>query len=202
MTGMPSSQSLESGSSQDLERRLAVVGPRDTTKGFLFGTTLEVVRSQGTAAALKRCAEAAGSAHFTPFFSYPISTLLKLTYAAARELRAPYSSFDGAMQQLGFRAAPRFLESTAGKMLMSLVGRDPRRLIDGMPSAYKAAWEHGRCQLTWGGERNGQLHYTSAIPVAYFVGSVQQILSSAQLSGRAVGRQLSLMECTVDFAWA
>lgn len=201
MTGMPLSQSYESGSSQDLERRLAVVGPRDTTKGFLFGTALEVVRQQGTAAALKRCAEAAGNTHFMPFFSYPIATLLKLTYAVARELRSPYSNFDGAMQQLGFRAAPRFLDSTAGKMLLSLVGREPRRLIEGMPSAYKTAWEHGRCQLNWGGTRHGQLHYTSVIPVSYFVGSVQQILTVAGLSGRATGRQLSLMESTVDFSW-
>ena len=85
---------------------------------------------------------------------------------------------------------------------MSLVGRDPRRLIEGMPTAYKTAWEHGRCQLTWGGARHGQLHYTSVIPVAYFVGSVQQILTAAGLPGRATGRQLGLMESVVDFSWA
>ena len=112
MTGMPQSQSYESGSSQDLERRLAVVGPRDTTKGFLFGTALEVVKNQGTAAALRRCAAAAGSAHFMPFFSYPIATLLKLTYAVARELRSPYlKDFDGAVTS-SWASAPRRASSS------------------------------------------------------------------------------------------
>ena len=191
-----------SGASQELEQRLALVGPKDTSRGFLFGTALEVVRSEGTAAALKRCALAAGGEHFTAFFSYPITTLLKLTYAAARELRVLHGSFNGAMEHLGLRAAPRFLDSASGKMLLSLVGKEPRRLLESMPTAYKTAWDHGQCRLTWRGPQRGQLHYTSVIPVSYFVGSVRQVLSAARLEGRVVGQQESLTESTVDFSWA
>jgi uncharacterized protein (TIGR02265 family) len=192
----------ESGVQRELEQRLAVVGPKDTTRGFLFNTALELVKSQADAEALKRCVEASGGGPFTPFFAYPVSTLLKLTYAVSRELGDKHGGFEGAMQQLGFRAAPHFLESTTGRMLLSLVGREPRRFIDSMPTAYKMAWEHGTCSLTWTGLRSGRLSYVNAIPVAYFTGSVLQILSAARLEGvRATGRQVSLTECTVDFSW-
>ncbi|WNG40907.1 DUF2378 family protein [Archangium violaceum] len=190
------------GSQKELEQRLAVVGPKDTTRGFLFVAALELVKTEGSADALKRCMEAAGNTNFTAFFSYPVATMLKLSYAAARELSGKYNGFDGAMQQLGFRAAPRFLESTTGKMLLSLVGKDPKRLIDSMPSAYKAAWDHGTCSLTWNGPKSGRLAYVNAVPVAYFSGSVLQILSAAQLkNAQAIGRQTSLTEFTVDFSW-
>nr|QKW93778.1 hypothetical protein [Vitiosangium cumulatum] len=187
---------------RELEQRLAAVGPKDTTRGFLFSAALEVVRSQADAEALKRCVEAAGNSNFTAFFSYPVPTLLKLLYAASRELSSKHGGFDGAMQQLGFRVAPRFLESTTGKMLLSLVGKEPKRLIDSMPTAYKTAWDHGNCTLTWTGPKGGRLAYTNVIPVQYFAGSVMQILSAAQVKGaQATGKQLSLTESTVDFSW-
>lgn len=187
---------------QQLEQRLAVVGPKDTTRGFLFGSALELVRTEANAEALKRCVDAAGNGNFTAFFSYPVSTFLKLTYAAARELSDKHGGFDGAMQHLGMRVAPRFLESTTGKMLLSLVGKEPRRLIESMPSAYKTAWDHGTCSLTWTGARSGRIDYVNAIPGAYFAGSVMQILNAAQLKGpRASVRQNSLTEFSVDFSW-
>ena len=191
----------ESGAAQELERRLALVGPRDTTRGFLFGTALEAVKRQTSAAALKRCVDVAGSHQFTAFFAYPISTLLKLTYAAARELRGLHGGFDGAMRHLGFHAAPRFLDSAAGRMMLSFVGRDPRRLFEGMPTAYRTAWEHGGCALAWTGLRRGRLQYTNALPAAYFVGSVQQMLMSAGLQGTVTSQQNHLTEFTVDFSW-
>ncbi|MET0404854.1 MAG: DUF2378 family protein [Cystobacter sp.] len=186
---------------QELERRLGTVGYKDTTRGFLFGTALEVVKGQASREAYQRCVEAAGAGSFTAFFSYPVSTLLKLSYAAARTLAPYHGGFENAMQYLGFRAAPRFLESTTGRMLMSLVGKDPTRLIDSMPTAYKTAWDHGGCALKWLGPRAGRLSYTNALPHPYFAGSMQQVLSSAKLRGTVVGRQVSLTECTVEFAW-
>jgi uncharacterized protein (TIGR02265 family) len=197
----PPSQGL--GSKQDLEQRLAALQPKETTRGFLFNATLEEVKAQGSAAALKRCVDASGGGSFTAFFSYPVGTLLKLVYAAAWELGNQYGGFEGALQHLGFRAAPRFLDSTAGKMLMSLVGKDPKRLIDGLPSAYKTAWEHGSCALEWTGPQSGRFTYRdNVIPYPYFVGSVQQVLSVAKLPQAQVrGRQVSLTECEVEFSY-
>ncbi|HEX5749876.1 MAG TPA: DUF2378 family protein [Archangium sp.] len=187
---------------QQLEQRLALVGPKDTTRGFLFGSALELVRTEGNAESLKRCVDAAGSGNFTAFFSYPVSTFLKLTYAAARELSDKHGGFDGAMQHLGMRVAPRFLESTTGKMLLSLVGKEPKRLIESMPSAYKTAWDHGSCTLTWTGPKSGRVDYVNAVPGAYFAGSLMQILNAAQLKGaRATVRQSTLTDFSVEFSW-
>ncbi|HEY0094590.1 MAG TPA: TIGR02265 family protein [Archangium sp.] len=204
MSSTPTAQSSQGSSTvqQELEKRLATVGAKDTTRGFLFGSALDLVRTELGPDALKRCVEAAGSGNFTAFFSYPVTTFLKLTYAAAHELSDKHGGFDAAMQHLGMRVAPRFLESTTGKMLLSLVGKEPRRLIDSMPSAYKTAWDHGNCSLTWTGSKSGRIDYVNAIPGAYFAGSVMQILNAAQLKGsRASVRQTSLTEFSVDFSW-
>ncbi|HYO66695.1 MAG TPA: TIGR02265 family protein, partial [Archangium sp.] len=173
MSSTPTAQTSQGSATtqQQLEQRLAVVGPKDTTRGFLFGSALELMRTEGSAESLKRCVEAAGSGNFTAFFSYPVSTFLKLTYAAAQELSDKHGGFDAAMQHLGFRVAPRFLESTTGRMLLSLVGKEPRRLIESMPSAYKTAWDHGACSLTWTGAKSGRIDYVNAIPAPYFAGS-------------------------------
>jgi hypothetical protein len=40
------------------------------------------------------------------------------------------------------------------------------------------------------------------MPVAYFTGSVQQMLSAANLRGiQVAGRQVGLTACEVDFSW-
>ncbi|WP_375768648.1 DUF2378 family protein [Archangium gephyra] len=204
MSNTPTAQSSQGSSTvqHELEQRLGAVGAKDTTRGFLFGAALDLVRTEVGPDALKRCVEAAGSGNFTAFFSYPVSTFLKLTYAAARELSPKHGGFDGAMQHLGLRVAPRFLESTTGKMLLSLVGKEPKRLIDSMPSAYKTAWDHGTCSLTWSGPKSGRIDYVNAVPGAYFAGSLMQILNAAQLKGsRATVRQKSLTEFSVEFSW-
>jgi uncharacterized protein (TIGR02265 family) len=191
------------GAQSELEQRLVLLTPKDTTRGFLFTAALDVVKSQLGEAAVKRCIEAAGGGSFTAFFSYPVSTLLKLSYAASRELSGKNGGFDGALQLLGYRVAPRFLESTTGKMLLSLVSnKDPKRLIDSLPTAYRTAWDHGSCSLKWLGPKNGRLAYVNAMPVSYFAGSVQQMLAAAQLTGaRVTGRQTGLTSSEVDFSW-
>jgi uncharacterized protein (TIGR02265 family) len=204
MSSTPTAQSSQgfAAMQRELEQRLGAVAAKDTTRGFLFGSAMDLVRTEVGPDALKRCVDAAGSGNFTAFFSYPVSTFLKMTYAAARELSDKHGGFDAAMQHLGFRVAPRFLESTTGKMLLSLVGKEPKRLIDSMPSAYKTAWDHGACSLTWSGPKSGRIDYVNAIPAPYFAGSVLQILNAAQLKGiRATPKQTSLTEFSVDFSW-
>ena len=187
--------------SVDLQRRMGLVGPRDTTRGFLFITALDVVKNHAGKHAHQRCQEAGAIAQYTAFFSYPVSALLRVAYAAAHELGLEHGGFERAMQYLGFRAAPRFLESTTGRMLLSLVGKEPRRLIESLPTAYKTAWDHGGCALKWLGPKSGRLSYTNALPASYFAGSVQQILTSAKLRGQVLSRQVSLTESTVEFSW-
>lgn len=202
MKRTPTGRPLEgAGSQQDLEQRLQKVGARDTTRGFLFSTALELVKNQEGEAAHQRCVEAAGGHSFTAFFSYPLPAFLRLAYTASWELSAHYGGFDEALQNLGFRSTPRFLDSSTGRLLLSLVSKEPQRLFENLPGAYRAAWEHGGCHLKWLGPQHGQLHYQTVVPVPYFTGSVLQICAAAHLRGHAQGHQHSLTECWVDFTW-
>jgi uncharacterized protein (TIGR02265 family) len=190
------------GSKHDLEQRLALLKPTDTTRGFVFGAALDLVKSEVGEEAVKRCLEAAGTAKFTAFFSYPVSTFVKLVYAAARELSVKHGGFEASMHLLGNRVAPSFLESTTGKMLLSLVGKESKRLMDSMPTAYRTAWDHGSCALVWTGPKSGRFTYNNAVPAVYFAGSVQQILNAAQLKGvKVTARQVSTLESQVEFSW-
>ncbi len=69
----------ELGSPAELERRVTLVRPGDTLRGFLFGATLKAVMSQGDEAAVLRCIEAAGGEGFLSFFCYPVPSLLSPT---------------------------------------------------------------------------------------------------------------------------
>jgi uncharacterized protein (TIGR02265 family) len=191
------------GSPRDLEQRLAVIQPTDTARGFLYNSALELVETQVGPAALKSCNEVLGGKTQKAFFTYPMGSLLKLLHCAADALSDKYGGFEPAMQHLGFRATPGFLESAAGKMLMSLVGKEPRRLFEGLPTAYKTAFNHGACELTWLGPQQGRFVYTgNTIPYPYFVGSVHQVFSTAQMTRVSVrGQQLGPAHCVVDFSW-
>ena len=189
------------GASLQLAQRLALVSPQDTTRGFLFSTALELVRTQEGERAWRRCTEAAGSSDFKSFFNYPISSFLRLAYAACDVLGAHYGGFDEAMQNLGFRVMPRFLDSAAGKLMLSLVTRDAQRLVEALPAIYRTSWDHGQCWVTWLGPQHARLDYINAVPVAYFTGSVLQVLATAHLNGQAHGHQKSLSECSVELSW-
>jgi len=186
----------------ELEQRLASLTPRDTTRGFLFNAALDLVKSEAGEDAMKRCLEAAGDSSFTDFFSYPVSTLLKLTYAAAHELSARSGGFDEALQRLGGHVAPHFLASATGRRLLSLMGKEPGQLFDSLPTAYRMWWDHGGCSLTWSGPRSGRLHYDNAMPVSYLIGSVKPLLAAPHLQGTRVnGRQTGPTRSEVDFSW-
>jgi uncharacterized protein (TIGR02265 family) len=186
----------------ELEQRLASLTPKDTTRGFLFNAALDLVRSEAGEDAVKRCLEAAGSSGFTAFFSYPVSTLVQLIHAAAHELSDRYGGFDEALRQLGAQVAPHFLGSATGRMLLSLMGKEPQQRFDSLPTAYRMWWDHGSCSLTWVSPRSGRLHYDNAMPVAYLVGSVMPLLTGPRLQGARVnGRQTGPTTSEVDFSW-
>jgi uncharacterized protein (TIGR02265 family) len=186
----------------ELEQRLASLTPKDTTRGFLFSAALDLVKREAGEDAMKRCLEAADASGFTAFFSYPVSTLLQLVHAAAHELSDRYGGVDEALQRLGAHVAPHFLASATGKMLLSLMGKEPQQRFDSLPTAYRMWWDHGSCSLTWSGPRSGRIHYESAMPVAYLIGSVKPLLAASHLqSTRLTGRQTGPTTSEVDFSW-
>jgi uncharacterized protein (TIGR02265 family) len=194
---------MELGSQQELEQRLALAGPEDTLRGFFFNSALEVVRELGDEVALQRCREAAGGTRFMAFFSYPVSSLNRLFYAAAWALSARHGGFGEALRYLGHRVVPAFLESAAGRALRMLVGKEPKRLFNSLPSAYRTSLMHGTCSVRWTGPNSGTLLFRgNTLPMEFFEGALQGLFEAMRGPGvKVVGRRVSLCDSEFDISW-
>ncbi len=194
---------MEKGSQQELEQRLALCRPEDTLRGFFFTGALGVVRGLNDDVALRRCIDAAGGSRFMAFFSYPISALNRLLYVAAWALSERHGGFEAAMRSLGHQVAPEYLESGAGRVLLMLAGGEPRRMINGFPSAWRTSVRHGECVVRWTGPGSGIVTVRgSTLPCDYVVGAVRGLFEAAKVAGvNATGRQVSLSETEVEVSW-
>lgn len=194
---------MEKGSQQELEQRLALCRPEDTLRGFFFKGALDVVRGLDDDVALQRCIEAAGGSRFMAFFSYPISALNRLLYTAAWALSERHGGFEAGMRCLGHQVAPEYLESGAGRVLLMLAGGEPRRMLNGFPSAWRTSVRHGECSVQWTGPGSGiVLIKGSTLPCDYLVGAVRGLFEAAKVAEvNATGRQVSLRETEVEVSW-
>jgi uncharacterized protein (TIGR02265 family) len=191
------------GSPEELEQRLALVAPEHTLRGFFFTGTLEQVRHLGDREALARCVEAAGGERFMFFFSYPVAAFTRLLYAAAWALGRSRGGFEEGMRHLGLRIAPEYLESGTGRVLVLLAGGDPRRLLNGFPSAYRTAVRHGDCSIMWLAPTEARVVIEgSPLPAEYFEGAVRGVFDFTQLVAvTARARQVAPLRVEVDVVW-
>lgn len=194
---------MEKGSLQELEQRLALCRPEDTLRGFFFTGALDVVRGLDDEGVLRRCVDAAGGSRFMAFFSYPVGALNRLLYAAAWALSEHHGGFEGAMWRLGHQVAPEYLESGAGRVLLMLAGGEPRRMLNGFPSAWRTSVRHGECSVQWTGPGSGIVSIRgSTLPCDYLVGAVRGLFEAARVADvKATGRQVSLSETEVEVSW-
>lgn len=139
---------------QEFERRMALATPADTMCGFFFNGALAAVRSLGDDA-VRRCLEAGQEPSFTSFFRYPAAAYLRVTYTAAKLLREQHDGLENALRYVGFMVVPPFLSSAVGKTMLTLNQRNPRLLISGLPTAYRAAVSYGESEIQWTGPRSG-----------------------------------------------
>jgi|GEM_PF-739511 len=193
----------DKGSPQELEDRLALTAPEHTLRGFFFTGVFEQVRPLGDPELLRRCVDAAGGDRFMFFFSYPVGAMTRLLYTAAWALRGPQGDFGQVMRHLGQEIAPDYLESGAGRVLVLLSGGEPRRLLNGFPSAYRTAVRHGDCLVTWMGPNAARITIQgSPLPAEYYEGAVRGVFACTKVAQVAtVARQVSLLLTEVDVSW-
>jgi uncharacterized protein (TIGR02265 family) len=208
LTGSPAPPATEramteKGSPQDLEERMALVAPEATLRGFFFTGILAQVRLLGDEAVTRQCEEAAGGDRFMFFFSYPVSAMLRLLYTAAWALKGPRGDFAQVMRHLGQEIAPDYLESGTGRVLVLLAAGEPRRLLNGFPSADRTAVRHGDCTVTWMGAHAARVTIQgSPLPAEYYEGAVRGVFSFTQVAQVAtVVRQVSPLLIEVDVSW-
>lgn len=159
------------GSRQELERRLALIPPKDTARGYMFSSVLKVVAEHADEEAVKRCTQVVGEKTFPTFFNYPVTSLVKLLYTAAWEVSDALGGFDNALAAFGDRMGTDFKQTMVGKALVALDGIDTKHLLLGFPHSQPTGLAHGALSLQWTGVKSGVFRYNGIlVPYPYFVG--------------------------------
>jgi uncharacterized protein (TIGR02265 family) len=175
------------GSEEDLRWRLSQVTPEDTTRGVFLNGVLESVRQLGGEAAVQHCLAESGEKRFLDLFSYPVDTLLRMSYAGARLLSGEARSFDEVMRQMGYMSARNFASSRMGALILRTIFSEPRRLIDAMPSAHRISTSSGECKVRWTGHTSAVvLIRRNFLPHSYMEGSLQGAFEAARVRGLTV----------------
>lgn len=166
-----------------LEQRLQLVPPEHTVRGLFLRSVLTAVARQVGEQAWARCQEACGERRVLDFFSYPVASMLRTLYAGAAELAPRVGSQQAAFHLLGEHGTRDFLESTAGRALIRLSGKDLRRLLIHIPTAYRMAVNYGERRVEWRGRHSAVMYMQGDyMPVAYQEGLLYAALE--RMTGR------------------
>jgi uncharacterized protein (TIGR02265 family) len=198
-------ESLRSGTEEELQYRLSLLGPGDVVRGIFLNSVLEVVRQLGDEASVQRCLEESGETRFLEFFNYPFSTWLRMIYTAARMLSDKHGGFDVAIREMGYRAAKDFYQSSAGKVLLLLAHNEPLRLLNNMPSTTQAILgdNTGLGQTTRTGRTSSVLSYTrDLVPRAYNEGALKAALEAVNAKEvQVLARAKGPLETDYELSW-
>ena len=194
---------MEHGPKQELEQRLVLTAPEDTLRGLFFNSVLEQVRPLRNPVAWERCIEAAGGERFMAFFSYSTRAFLRLLYTAAESLSEGKGEVRSALWHLGRELVPHYLDSSAGQVLLLMSQGQPRRLLEGLPPAYRTATRHGRCLVEWLAPCHGRLVFEACtLPADFYEGAVRGVFEITRLARATIhARQVSLLLTEVDVDW-
>lgn len=162
MERVATSQSPKAGLADpaELRRRLALCTDQDTTRGMFFNGALATLRSAGTPDALTACIQAAEQGpKFVDLFNYPVAAFLKLAWKATEYIGPVFGSPEAVFRRMGQEAVDDFLGSGMGRTLLTLAGKNPRRLVMSVPSAYKVTVSYGERSVTWRSESSATIHF-------------------------------------------
>lgn len=141
----------------EFAQRTALTTPEDTVRGMFFSGLLRVVKSELGEDAAARCHAVTGERRFVDVFSYSAEAFMRMTQEAMRLLVERKGSPDAALRHLGREAASDFFASAPGRMLLTLAGRDPRKAMSSLPTAYRTTVSYGERRMVWEGATTGRL---------------------------------------------
>ncbi|HZY02827.1 MAG TPA: DUF2378 family protein [Anaeromyxobacteraceae bacterium] len=187
---------------EDLQKRLDAATPRDTVRGFVFGSVLSFLSERLGEEAARAC-DPAGSTSRVDFFSYPATDLLQLVWNGADRLEAQLGAPERAFFALGQRAVARLLESALGKTLLKLAAGSPRRLLSQVPASYRTTVSYGERTVEWLGERSCRIVYRRDLfPLEYNRGLlVAGLETTPARNPRVEGRRTGPLDLVFDVAW-
>jgi uncharacterized protein (TIGR02265 family) len=189
---------------RELERRLALATPEDCMRGMFFRSVLEVMRAVGDEGAVEQCLKECPERRFVDFTCYPTGSFLRVLWTAAWLLKDGYGNFEGALRALGRRGAMDFFASSTGRPLQTLLGGNPKRLLDSLPMAYAVASStgSGRCQVTSSERAALMLLDRDFLPRPYVEGALASALEVVGVrEPRVRGRHLSPLSSEYVLTW-
>lgn len=136
----------------DLARRLAAATPADTLRGLNFNAVFAVVRD-ALGPDTARAIDPAGKGARIDFVSYPAEEYLRIAFAAVERLEPRFGGAEAAWHEIGARSVGRFFDSTLGRTVLAIAGRDPLRFVSAAPGWYRAGVSYGERSVRYAGER-------------------------------------------------
>lgn len=190
-------------SGYDLSERLALAGPEDHARGVLCNGALAAVARLLDEGAAEVCRSASGERRFIDFFSYPITSFLRLSFTAAELLRSKLGGYDAAFRTLGKQAVDDFLSTAVGRTLRTLEGKKPWRPLTALPAAYQTVLDHGARDVELLGEGRCVMRMRrDFMPPPYHEGVLVAVLGSLGAHQvQVAGRRLGSLDADYEITW-
>lgn len=187
----------------DFALRLAKAPPSVKARGFFLQSYLRQLRALGDEALLARGLAMCGSGPLIELFEYPVTLQLRLLGLLMPSLVARHGSGTAALRAVGSQDVLRFLESTTGRLLIKLTGRDPKRLLTHTPLGYRMSSAPGEHIQDWRGPRSCYwIMKDQIMPLAFHEGLLQELLRwGGARNARVVGLQTTLMNSEYEISW-
>lgn len=188
---------------QDLLWRMSRAMPEDTVRGVFFNSMLEEVEALGGEEVARECLGVAEEERFLDYYSYPIRSLLRMLYCAAKHLGARLGGGEEVLRRLSRHANEDFLSSLVGKAALLLAHGSPRRMVDMAPQLYRQLSSFGEQSVMWTGRNSGWLLLRGdLLPAACHEGALEAFIQAA--GGRKVRverRRVEGLEGEYVFSW-
>lgn len=186
-----------------LERNLALTKPEDTARGMFFNGAVDAVKTLAGEEVAQRCRAATGERKHIDFFSYPVSSFLKMCLAANVQVGVRLGGCEKLLRRIGQQLTHDFLSSMAGKTAILLAGGSVKRLLGQLPSSYRAAVSYGDRALLWTGEQSGRfIIQHDFMPPAYHEGVLLGVMDAAGVRPVLVrGRMTGTLDSEYELSW-
>lgn len=187
----------------DFSRRMALAEPNETIRGVYCNGLLRVVRELGGEAVERRCLEAAGEAKFLDFFSYPITTYLRMVATGMGLLAEKHEDVEAVLRQLGRQAVVDLGRSAAGRALGMMNTGETRSTLEGLRVVYRVSVSFGELELVHTGPTSARLTLKRVfMPRAFHEGMLLAALESRNVRGARVhGRQVGPLSNEYEITW-
>jgi uncharacterized protein (TIGR02265 family) len=188
---------------QDLLWKMYQAMPEDTVRGVSFNGTLEAVEALGGEEVARECLRVAGEEKFLDYYSYPIRSLLRMLYCAAKRLGPRFGGGEVVLRRLSRHANADFLSSLVGKAALLLAYGSPWRMMDMAPQLYRQISSFGERTVAWTGRRSGRfLLRGDLLPAACHEGALEAFIQAAGgREVRVVRRWVEGLDGEYAFSW-